>query len=136
MAHEEVLTSITLQAAADLSAYQYCAVCFTTLGYVTATTGPLSSGIIGILQDKSTAAGYAVKVGIDGVSKVFAGNTSAHESTIAFGGILVPSSGSLGRLVAATATGQDVVAIALEMLTSGYQGLISARLVPGQMLSS
>jgi len=92
-------TLITLPASADLSASQFCAVKVDTSGQAALAQGnaAVPDQIIGILQNKPTAAGRPAIIQINGVSKAKAGGALA---TI---GVKV-SSTSAGELVAAVAT--------------------------------
>jgi len=62
---------ITLPAAGDLSAKQYCAMIVDTTGR--ATTSAALGKVIGILQNKPAAAGRAARIRVVGVSKLAGG---------------------------------------------------------------
>lgn len=94
-----------LQASADLSSDQFCAVkvyASADLQVALASTG--GEAILGILQNKPTA-GQAADVRFTGVSKARAGNSYSRGA-----GLMTDTS---GRLITATST-NVIVAIALE----------------------
>lgn len=70
MALERSLLEISKPAAADLSSYQYRGVLINA-GQVNIGTGT-ASAIIGVLQNKPSAAGAAARVAIGGVTKMIA----------------------------------------------------------------
>lgn len=70
MALERSLLEISKPAAADLSTYQYRGVLIAA-GSVNIATGT-ASAIIGVLQNKPSAAGAAARVAIGGVTKMIA----------------------------------------------------------------
>lgn len=124
MASEEILQSITLPASADLSSNQYELATGTTAAQasVVATRG---GNVLGVLQDKSTAAGIAAELGVGGVTKVVAGDSSGMENAIAFMSPLISS--SQGRAVPSTqALSNYVWGRALEPLATGSTGIIRA----------
>ena len=124
MAYEEILQSITGLSSGDLSSYQYSLVRPTTqdpprYGPV-AARGALA---LGVLQDNTTATGASIKIGVFGVSKVLAGDTSACETDIVPGTALMAS--SVGRAVPTTASPADhAIGFALAPLTTGTLGTI------------
>jgi len=120
MAYEEVLTSITLPASADLSSYQYHLVSATTAA--TAQLQTTKGGyVVGVLQDKSTAANIGSKIGIFGVTKVAAGNAATTGFNV--GTPLVAATSSVATVW--STAGSYVVGYALEHLTSGTSGVVS-----------
>ena len=79
MAFEYPVLNASFPASADLSSYQYCPVLLTTGGQInvcgSTITGYLSH-MLGVLQDKTTAAGLECKVMLEGVTKVKVGSSS------------------------------------------------------------
>ena len=73
MAYSDKSIKITLPAASDLSASQYCMVVINTSGQVELSGDDGNS--VGILQNKPSAAGRAAEVLVYGVSKLKAGAT-------------------------------------------------------------
>ncbi len=73
MAYSENSITITLPAASDLSASQYCFVALNTSGQVELSGD--DGNPIGILQNKPAAQGRAAEVLIAGVSKIKSGVT-------------------------------------------------------------
>ena len=69
MSYEIPILVAPFLANADLSASQYAPVSLTTAGRVQVMTG-LTDGFIGVLQDKTTAAGLSCRVMVSGISKV------------------------------------------------------------------
>ena len=124
MASEEILRNITLPASADLSANQYELASGTTAAQASlvATRG---GTVLGVLQDNSTAQGIESKVGVGGVTKVVAGDSSGTANAIAFMGPLISS--SAGRAVPSTQSIDDYVwGRALEPLAASSTGIIRA----------
>lgn len=122
MAYEEQLTSITLEADADLSSKQYFLVTVSTDGQAK-TVAARGGSAIGVNQEKSTAAGIATRIGVFGVSKVAAGDTSAGAAIVA-GDMLMSS--SVGRAVPTTLNvGDLVIGTALTPLAASVTGVIS-----------
>lgn len=136
MAFNEVLQTITLLSSQDVSSYQYGIVSYSTVaGYAGPSTGPLGLHV-GVLQDKTTAVGGAMTIGVLGVTKLLVGETSACEVAITYGTPLVASSASLGRAIPSTASGKHVVAISMGANSTGALGCIPAMLAPFGQLSS
>lgn len=75
MTTENALTTISVKAAADLSAKQYCFVKVTADD--TVNTAGDGEGALGVLQDDPSVIGSACAVGIGGVTKVKFGGTVA-----------------------------------------------------------
>lgn len=114
MAIEEALQTISLEAAADLSASQYCFVKVDSNGRA-ALAGDGDSPI-GVLQDKPGALGRACCVAVGGKSKVQAGGSVTKGGRVAVG--------ANGKAVA-VASGDDFYSgIALDTLASGKIGTI------------
>lgn len=132
MAYEEILQTITYAADEDLSSKQYFCVAASTDGQakVVATRG---ATVLGVNQEKSTAAGISTKIGVYGVSKVAAGDTSAGSAIVA-GDMLMSS--SVGRAVPTTLNIGDLVfGQALTPLAASVTGTISV-LIRGPRPSS
>lgn len=122
MAYEEILQSITLAADEDLSSKQYFFVAVSTDGQakVVATRGATA---IGVNQEKSTAAGISTRIGVYGVTKVAAGDTSAGAAIVAGDQLM---SSSVGRAVPTTLNiGDLVIGTALTALAASATGTIS-----------
>lgn len=85
---------ITLEASADLSASQFCAVGVDSAGEAALAQGNSSPAgvIIGILQNKPNAQGKPAVIQISGISKIKAGATLA----------------TIGALITSDATGEAV----------------------------
>ena len=81
---------------------------------------------IGVLQDKSTASGIASLVRVAGITKMQAGASSGMEIEITEGLPLVCS--SKGDAVPSSSTGNAVIGMALEQLTTGSTGIIKVLL--------
>jgi hypothetical protein len=75
MAYEEELKCVTRPANTDLSALQYTFVALNSSGNVIAPTGQ-GAAVIGVLQNKPSAAGMPAQVAYSGVSKVKLGADS------------------------------------------------------------
>ena len=107
MATQEVLTTITLIAAADLSAKQFFGVILDSAGK--AALAGTAGQVIGILQNKPTS-GQAAIVAISGVSKAAAGGTCTMGKPI--------SADSAGKFVDSS-TGQRAIGRAMETGAAG-----------------
>ena len=93
---KEALQTLSGEAAADLSASQFCAVLIDTSGNI-ALCGVGATNIAdGVLQDKPTALGMACSYAIGGVTKIKAG--------AALGDGVTWTTDSAGRAIAATST--------------------------------
>jgi hypothetical protein len=124
MAYEEALTSITLPASADLSSYQYHLVSATTAAQAQLQTTK-GGYVVGVIQDKSTAAGIGSKVGVYGVTKVAAGGAATTGFNV--GTPLVCTTSGIATVW--STAGSYVWGIALEHLTSGTSAVVSALIV-------
>jgi len=116
----------TFPVAADLSSKQFFLVAATTdgNGRVNASTAR-GQRCVGVNQGKSTAAGQSVRVRIQGVTKVEAGDSTAMANSILVGTPLMCSSN--GTAVPTTnGVGDLLVGYALSALTSGSTGIITA----------
>lgn len=114
MSKENSLTSISIEASADLSAKQYFFMKTSATGVASAGNGEKA---VGVLQNKPDALGKAATIAIAGVTKVLAGGTVAVDGDVA--------SDAAGEAVAA-ATGDQILGIALE---AGVDGDIIAILL-------
>lgn len=128
MTTELKLFDITLNSSGDESSNQYKAVIASSAVAsgglaVVATHG---GKFVGVLQDKSTAAGIASRVTVAGVTKMQAGASSGHEVAITEGLPLVCS--SVGDAVPSSSAGEAVIGMALESLSSGSTGIIKVLL--------
>lgn len=104
MATQQATQLITLKANADLSTKQYYFVKMTaarTVDIASATTDV----IIGILQNKPTAAGQEAVVAIGGTSKLVAG------AAISAGAVVSTTAASKGQTAVAT---QTIAAVAID----------------------
>lgn len=110
MATEAILRSISLPAAADLSAKQFHFVKVDSSGNAAATAA-VTDNPVGVLQNNPDTAGYECTVAIDGVSKVEAGGsiTAGDLITIA----------AAGTAVTATEGTNNIYGIALSDAASG-----------------
>jgi hypothetical protein len=118
------LFDFTFDATGDNTSNQYKAVFATSSDAsgevaVVATHG---GKFVGVLQDKSTAAGIASLVRIAGITKMQAGASSGMEIEITEGLPLVCS--SKGDAVPSSSAGEAVIGMALEQLTTGSTGII------------
>lgn len=92
MAFEEIISTITLEAGADLSAKQFTFVKANSSGQAVAAAAA-GEPVVGVLQNKPSAAGRDASIAVGGVCKV-----SANEAI------------SEGDLIATSADGQAAVA--------------------------
>lgn len=106
---------LTLVAAGDLSAKQFCAVGVNSAGR--AAIADADDQVIGIVQN-NPAAGQAANVAYGGVSKAKLGGTVAAGARV--------TSNASGEIVAATTGGDSVIGVAL---TGGASGEIVSILV-------
>ena len=128
MAYEEALISVTFPSSGDLSSAQYLFGRLTTAGTLGPTTAR-GAAALGIIQDNSTQANFSTKLGVYGISKVAAGDSSGTDGTITFMTPLMAS--SVGRAVPTTLNiGDHVLGYALQALTTGTQGVISMLIRP------
>jgi hypothetical protein len=108
MAYENQVQSITLVAAADLSAKQYRVVKIDSNGK--AAMSDADDLGIGILQN-NPGSGQPATVGYSGVSKALAGGTIAAGARV--------TSDANGALIAASSAGDAVVGVAVTGAASG-----------------
>lgn len=109
--------SLSLVAAADLSAKQFCAVTVNSAGR--AAIADADDQVIGIVQN-NPAAGQAANIAFGGVSKAKLGGTVAAGARV--------TSNASGEIVAAASAGDSVIGVAL---TGGASGeIISVLLAP------
>ena len=109
MATENNLTSISLAAAADLSAAQYKIVQINSSGQ--AALANATSLTVGVLQNKPTAAGRIATVAVHGVCKCVAGGSITAGARL--------TSDANGNAVAASTAGDAVIGVALDSASSG-----------------
>lgn len=105
------LETLTLEAAADLSAFQYMAVRVSALNKCNVASDATASSVIGILQDKPASGRFAT-VGYLGLSKATAGGAVTAGDRITFNGS--------GR-IATVASGQMCIGQSLETSTADGQ---------------
>lgn len=119
MAYEYPILSASFLASADMSAHQYKPVLLTTAGRInvcgSTITGYLSH-MLGVLQDKSTAAGIECKVMLEGVTKVLVGSSSGLENPIVPGAYLATTGG--GVKASSAAANQNIIGMALTAATT------------------
>lgn len=125
------LFDFTLDATGDMSSDQYKAVTASSSDVsgecaVVATRG---GAFVGVLQDKSTAAGIGSRVRNLGITKMVAGDSSGMETAITEGSVVVAS--SKGQAVPSTASSLHRVGRALSSLSTGSTGIIKVLLMPG-----
>jgi hypothetical protein len=109
MATENSLISVSLPAAADLSAAQYKIVQINASGQ--AALANATSLAVGVLQNKPSAAGRIATVAIYGSTKVVAGGTIAAGARV--------TSDANGNAIAATTAGDAVIGVAEVGAASG-----------------
>lgn len=119
MAYEIPGFSFTLPAAADLSASQYCAV--TVNSSLQAALAGAGVDIVGILQNKPTAAGTAATIVANGVSKAKAGaaiTAGAKVMTNASGLVITATATNkgIGFALAAAGGANEVIPVLLKDL--------------------
>lgn len=105
MAWDLPILDVTFPASGDLSAKQYYCASLSTGVQVQVMTSLLDT-FIGVIQDKTTAAGISCRVRVEGISKTVAGGTSGLEMAIlaghtlcATGGAALPSSSGAGNRI-------------------------------------
>lgn len=124
MAVRESPLCLTLPVSGDMTSNQYKVVTASTAGQATLVT-TAGADAVGVLQDKSTAAGISAEIQFAGVGMLDAGNSTT--AAIAVMTNLMAS--TAGIAIPATTTGVFVVAQALEALSSGSSGVIKAKYV-------
>jgi len=97
--------TISLPAAADLSACQYHLMRITSTGTVNIASSPLNGSAIGVLTNKPTAAGRFATIAFSGKGKVVAG------AAVAIGNMLMCDAS--GRAVPVTSAANMVIGRAL-----------------------
>ena len=125
------LFDITLDASGDDTNNQFKAV-FPTSSDANgeyAVVEVVGARFIGVLQDKSTAAGIASNVRVAGITKMQAGASSGMTAAIEEGDVVVAS--SLGQAVVSTAAGTAKMGTALESLGTTSTGIIKVLLGVG-----
>lgn len=122
MATEEVLTCITLEAGADLSASQYCFVGVNSSNQ--AVLAGEGTRAIGVLQDVPAVAGRACRVAIAGVSKVKCGGNITQGNPV--------SVGASGKASAVGSSDDQQMGVAQE---TGADGRIISMLIDKRGLS-
>lgn len=103
MAYENTCETISVPAAADLSTHQYKLMTLNSSGQ--AALGNATNLIVGVLQNKPTAAGQAATLCWAGVSKVVAAGVITAGARV--------TSDANGLAIAATTAGDAVVGVAL-----------------------
>lgn len=103
MAYENTPEMITVPAAADLSTHQYKLMTLNSSGQ--AALGNATNLIVGVLQNKPTAAGQAATLCWAGVSKVVAAGVITAGARV--------TSDANGLAIAATTAGDAVIGVAL-----------------------
>lgn len=104
MAADNQVQSITIPAAADLSAQQYR--CMTVNSSGQAAVANATALVVGILQNEPTAAGQAATVAYAGVSKAKAGASITAGSRV--------TADASGNVIAAATAGDAVIGVALD----------------------
>lgn len=123
MAYEIPGFTITVEAGSDLSSDQFKLVTLASDGQIDVTTNTSTTAVLGVLQNKPSAAGRAAEVMVYGITKVIAGET------IDEGEFVCPSSVTAGRVDDADTATDRIVGIALSPGDAGE--LISVLLLPG-----
>ena len=112
---------ISLEAASDLSASQYCFLKQSTTALRVALSTADTDAIIGVLQNKPSGVGRAATVMVSGVSRVVA------SAAITAGAFVKPTTG--GKAVATTTADDQAVGIALTTVANANE-IVSVLLVP------
>lgn len=137
MAYEELLRSITLEAAASIAVFtgppglvgsadpnggkQYYFVKLTAARTVGLAAAAANERVLGVLQNKPQFTGEAATVAVDGVSKVEAGGTVAAAT-----GVKVDANGKAVQWVAGTDDADLCVGLAI---TAGVSGQLMSVLI-------
>lgn len=116
MATEQEQVNITLKAEADLSSFQYRCVKMTNSGFGTLSSGGTFDSVLGIQQNKPGGYGRALKVCIDGLTKVYAGES------IAVGDFVSPFGGGSVKKGESNAAGTATRLIGQSITTAGGSG--------------
>jgi hypothetical protein len=109
MAFDNFVQSVSLPAAADLSAAQFKLLTVNSSG--NAALAGATSLVVGVLQNKPDAAGKAATVAYAGVSKVVAGGSITAGARV--------TADANGAAVAAASAGDAVLGVALATASSG-----------------
>jgi hypothetical protein len=109
MASENIVQSITLPAAADLSSSQFKLVTVNSSGQ--AALANATALVVGVLQNKPSAAGQAATVAVHGVSKAVAGGAITAGARV--------TADASGNAIAAASAGDAVLGVALTGAASG-----------------
>lgn len=109
MAFDNSVQSVSLPAAADLSAAQFKLLTVNSSG--NAALAGATSLVVGVLQNKPDAAGKAATVAYAGVSKVVAGGSITAGARV--------TADANGAAVAAASAGDAVLGVALATASSG-----------------
>jgi hypothetical protein len=115
MSSENDVRSISVPAAADLSAAQYRMMDINSSGQI-ATVATKGAKMAGVLQDKPAAAGRIGALGYSGVTKVELGDTVAAGAEVI--------SDANGAAVATDAADQYILGVCLEGGTVGEVGKV------------
>lgn len=115
MSYEIAVLDVTFPASGDLSGSQYRCASLTTAGQLQVMTSFLDT-FVGVLQDKTTAAGISAKVRVEGITKVIAGGTSGLEMAILCGHTLVSTGGAV--IPSSSGAGNRIVGQALQNLST------------------
>ena len=132
MATDLRLFDITLDASGDHTSDQYKAVVPSTAsasGEFAVVTAAAGGRFIGVLQDKSTAAGIASLIRVAGITKMQAGASSGMTAALKEGDVVVAS--TLGQAVVSTASGTAKMGITLDALGTTSTGIIRVLLGVG-----
>lgn len=127
MAYDIPILDVTFPASGDLSGSQYRMASLTTAGQVQVMTSFLDVPV-GVIQDKSTAAGLSCKVRVEGISKVIAGGTSGLEMAILAGHTLVSTGGAV--IPSSSGAGNRIVGIALANLSTFSASTANVPVIP------
>lgn len=126
------LFDITLDASGDDTNNQFKAVFATSSVAASgeyAVVAAVGARFVGVLQDKSTAAGIGSQIRVAGITKMQAGASSGMTAAITEGLPVVAS--SLGQAVVSTAAGTAKMGTALESLGTTSTGIIKVLLGVG-----
>lgn len=115
MAYDIPILDVTFPASGDLSGSQYRCASLSTALQVQVMTSFLDT-FLGVIQDKTTAAGLSAKVRVAGITKVVAGGTSGLEMAILGGHTLVSTGGAV--IPSSSGAGNRIVGQALANLST------------------
>lgn len=130
MAYEIPVLDFSLKSSGDMSSNQYKAVLASSANDDNGATVVATRGgkWTAIWQNNSTTSEFGKVTGY-GIAKVAAGDSSAMETAITQGSMVVAS--SKGQAVPSTGAGQFYLGIALGTLSTGSTGVIPVLLTPG-----